>query len=271
MSCRRGLLQLGLFTRLCFVSRRCSALWLAVAASRRCSRDAGCSRARPVRSAATQFAFLLYLAAAGPGTWSLDRLRGGAQVLRHARWAPYALGTLRIVAGFLFLHHGLEKVFGGRVPLDPVSLRAFAALLENVGGPLLMLGLFTRPLAFLLSGEMAFAYFINHSPDGFWASFIEPNQEAAILNCFLFLFLWGAGPRLERAPIGRRSATGLCQWGYNDSPCIESCASRRVILLLPATTGRRAALAAPPATPRRRAAGVTVEAASPALSQVRSP
>ena len=57
-----------------------------------------------------------------------------------------------------------------------------------------MIGLFTRPLAFLLSGEMAFAYFLNHAPDGFLGSFVEPNQEAAILNCFLFLFLWGAGP-----------------------------------------------------------------------------
>ncbi len=59
---------------------------------------------------------------------------------------------------------------------------------------MLMLGLFSRPVAFLLSGEMAFAYFMNHWPERFWGSFVEPNQEAAILNCFLFLFLWAAGP-----------------------------------------------------------------------------
>lgn len=137
--------------------------------------------------------FFLYLTATGPGAWSLDRLRNQDEVRLTSWWAPYALGALRIVAGFLFLHHGLEKFFGGRVPLDIISLRALAGLLEVVGGPLLMLGLFTRPLAFILSGEMAFAYFLNHAPDGFWGSFAEPNQEAAILNCYLFLFLWAAG------------------------------------------------------------------------------
>jgi putative oxidoreductase len=177
------------------------------------------------------FAFLLYLAAAGPGTWSLDRLRDRTGALRQARWAPYALGTLRIIAGFLFLHHGIEKVFGGRVPLDPVSLRAFAALLENVGGPLLMLGLFTRPLAFLLSGEMAFAYFINHAPDGFWGSFIEPNQEAAILNCFLFLFMWAAGPgawSVSGFAGGRPATRSLPSEGTSDGPASSRASRHRV-------------------------------------------
>jgi putative oxidoreductase len=109
-------------------------------------------------------------------------------------WSPYALGALRIAAGFLFIHHGIEKYFGSRVALDLVSLRALAGLLESVGGPMMMLGIFARPLFFLLSGEMAFAYFINHAVDGFWPSFIEPNQEAAILNCYLFLFMSAAGP-----------------------------------------------------------------------------
>jgi putative oxidoreductase len=138
--------------------------------------------------------FFLYMALAGGGAWSLDRLRrpkGEAE--SESRWAPYALAVLRIVAGFLFIFHGIDKVTG-RVPLDLTSLRAFAAALEFVGGPLLMAGLFTRPVAFILSGEMAFAYFINHWPERFWGSFVEPNQEAAILNSFLFLFLWGAGP-----------------------------------------------------------------------------
>jgi putative oxidoreductase len=138
--------------------------------------------------------FFLYLYATGAGAWSLDRWRNVEIAEREKPWSPYALGALRIVAGFLFIHHGIEKYFGGRVPLDLVSLRALAGTLENVGGPMMMLGLFARPLFFLLSGEMAFAYFINHSPDGFWPSFVEPNQEAAILNCYLFLFMSAAGP-----------------------------------------------------------------------------
>lgn len=138
--------------------------------------------------------FFLYLFMAGPGVWSLDRLwNRNTDATSDSRWAAHSLAALRFVAGFLFIFHGLEKVFG-RFPIDPMSTRALAALLELVGGPMLMLGLFTRPLAFLLSGEMAFAYFINHSPEWFWGSFVEPNQEAAILNCFLFLFLWSVGP-----------------------------------------------------------------------------
>jgi len=185
------------------------------------------------------FAFLLYLVASGPGRWSLDCVRDRTAALRQASWTPQALATLRIIAGFLFLHHGIEKVFGGRVPLDPVSLRAFAALLENVGGPLLMLGLLTRPLAFLLSGEMAFAYFINHAQDGFWASFVEPNQEAAILNCFLFLFMWAAGPGAwsVSSRIGRRRATPvLPSEGTSDGPASSRASRHRVD---PAAAGER--------------------------------
>lgn len=152
--------------------------------------------------------FFLYLALAGGGAWSLDRFRHPkGEAAADSRWAPYSLGALRIVAGFLFIHHGFDKVLG-RAPLDVTSLRAFAASLELVGGPMLMLGLFTRPVAFLLSGEMAFAYFINHWPERFWGSFVEPNQEAAILNCFLFLFLWAAGPgawSLDRVRWRRRA------------------------------------------------------------------
>jgi len=138
--------------------------------------------------------FFLYVSQAGPGAWSLDRLlnRDGGEV-SNTRRAAYALGALRIVAAFLFIFHGIPKLFGN-VPPDPMSLRALAGVLECVGGPMLMAGFLTRPLAFLLSGEMAVAYFMNHAPEGFWGSFLEPNQEAAILNCFLFLFLWAAGP-----------------------------------------------------------------------------
>jgi putative oxidoreductase len=228
------LLMLGLFTRpVCVVLAPLFLVyWLAVPLPDALLEGRRLFGARgPSDPLLLNFAFLLYLAAAGPGRWSLDRLRAGDRALRQANWAPYALGTLRIVMGFLFLHHGLEKVFGGRVPLDPVSLRAFAALLENVGGPLLMLGLFTRPLAFLLSGEMAFAYFINHVPDGFWGSFIEPNQEAAILNCFLFLFMWAAGPgawSVSDLISGRRAPQSPPSEGTNDGPASNRAARPRV-------------------------------------------
>ncbi|NOT25689.1 MAG: DoxX family protein [Acidobacteria bacterium] len=115
----------------------------------------------------------------------------------------YALVALRIVAGILFIPHGTGKI---SPTLDPVSLRAFAMVLELVGGPMIILGLYVRPLAFVLSGEMAFAYFLSHAPFGFWGSFAEPNQEAAILFCFLFLFIWakGAGAWSLDAVLQRR-------------------------------------------------------------------
>ena len=142
--------------------------------------------------------FLFYLAAAGGGAWSVDRLRDPrAESAADARWAPYALGILRVAAGCLFLMHGLEKYFGvggGRIDRDPLTMRGLAGLLEMSGGPLIILGLFTRPAAFVLSGEMAVAYFRSWAPRGFWASFAQAGMEASILFCFLFLFLWAAGP-----------------------------------------------------------------------------
>ena len=142
--------------------------------------------------------FFLYLAAAGGGAWSLDRLRNPrAEASSDDRWAPYALGILRMAAGYLFVMHGLEKFFGvggGRIDRDILTMRGLAGLLENVGGPLIMLGLFIRPAAFILSGEMAVAYFRSWAPRGFWQSFALPGMEASILFCFLYLFLWAAGP-----------------------------------------------------------------------------
>jgi putative oxidoreductase len=141
--------------------------------------------------------FLLYLAAAGGGAWSLDRrIDRRAEEAADLRAAPYALGLLRIAAGYLFLMHGLEKYFGvggGRIDRDPLTVRGLAGLLEMVGGPLIILGLFTRPVAFVLSGEMAVAYFRNWAPRGFWASFALAGMEASILFCFLFLFMSAAG------------------------------------------------------------------------------
>jgi putative oxidoreductase len=129
-------------------------------------------------------------------------------------WAPRLLSVLRIVAAFLFMAHGTQKLFGvpAREPRPPVelfSLVGVAGVLEVFGGLLLLLGLFTRPVAFVLSGMMAVAYFRSHAPEGFWP--LLNRGEAAVLFCFLFLYLAaaGAGPwsldaRLRRA--GGRAA-----------------------------------------------------------------
>jgi len=118
---------------------------------------------------------------------------------RWTSWAPYLLSILRIVAAFLFIQVGTAKILafpaavmpgGGTAPLT--SLPGVAGLLETVGGPLLLVGLFTRPVAFLLSGEMAFAYFIGHAGRGFWP--VLNGGADAIFYCFLWLYLSAAGP-----------------------------------------------------------------------------
>ena len=139
--------------------------------------------------------FFLYLSASGGGAWSVDRLRGRESV--DDRWAHTTLGVLRIVAGCLFVMHGLEKFFGvggGRIDRDIMTMRGLGGWLESFGGPLIITGLFTRPVAFILSGEMAVAYFRSWAPRGFWQSFTLPGMEASILFCYLFLFLCAAGP-----------------------------------------------------------------------------
>lgn len=110
-------------------------------------------------------------------------------------WAPCVLGILRIVAALLFFEHGTQKLLG--FPASDFSPAAFslpwiAGLLELVGGALLVLGLFTRPVAFILSGEMAVAYWIGHAPQSFFP--VLNGGDAAILYCFVFLYLVFAGP-----------------------------------------------------------------------------
>jgi putative oxidoreductase len=116
----------------------------------------------------------------------------------NSKWAPRAQGLLRIVGGFLYLQHATAKLFA--LPhvanydnLRLFSLVGFAGILELVGGPLLVLGLFTRPTAFILSGEMAFAYFIAHVPQGHFLSPTLNQGEPAVLYCFIFLFFSAAG------------------------------------------------------------------------------
>jgi putative oxidoreductase len=112
-------------------------------------------------------------------------------------WAPRLLAALRVMSALLFLEHGLVKIFGfppgaapGPQPL--LSYLSIAGLLEIVGGWLLAIGLFTRPVAFLLAGEMAVGYFTVHAPLGFFPAINA--GDAAILFCFIFLYLAAAGP-----------------------------------------------------------------------------
>jgi putative oxidoreductase len=120
----------------------------------------------------------------------------------RARWqafAPYMLSMLRIVAAFLFIQHGTTKWFGFPAPTQPgggtvalTSQLGVAALLETVGGTLLLFGLFSRVTAFVLSGEMACAYFIAHAPQSFWP--VLNNGAEAVLFAFLWLYVSAAGP-----------------------------------------------------------------------------
>lgn len=111
------------------------------------------------------------------------------------RYAPRVLSVLRIVAALIFMAHGTQKILGFPAHPNPpalMSLSGIAGLMELVGGALLALGLFSQPVAFLLSGEMAFAYFIAHAPRNVFP--VLNGGDAAILYCFVFLYIAFAGP-----------------------------------------------------------------------------
>lgn len=114
----------------------------------------------------------------------------------YTSWTPRLLSILRIITGFLFIAHGTQKLFN--YPVSPqnasvnlMSFMGFAGILEFGGGLLILLGLFTRPTAFILSGMMAVAYFMAHASGGFLP--IVNKGELAVLYCFVFLFLSVAG------------------------------------------------------------------------------
>jgi len=111
-------------------------------------------------------------------------------------WESRLLSILRIIAGFMFIQHGANKLFGflaaeGAVRPPLLSMSGIAGILEFFGGLLIVLGLFTRPVAFILSGQMAVAYFMVHAPSGFWT--YQNKGELAVLYCFIFLYLIAAG------------------------------------------------------------------------------
>jgi putative oxidoreductase len=113
-------------------------------------------------------------------------------------WAPQLLSVLRIVCGLMFLQAGTVKLFGWPMAMpdgktaELLTQVGIGGMLEAVGGGLLLFGLFTRPVAFLLSGEMAVAYFQFHQPNGFWP--IVNGGQPAVLYCFIWLYLSAAGP-----------------------------------------------------------------------------
>ena len=122
-----------------------------------------------------------------------------------SKYAPYLYALLRIVAGLLFACHGAQKLFGSfggisghTVPL--FSLMGLAGCIEFFGGLLIALGILTNFAAFVASGEMAFAYFMQHFPRGFWP--IQNGGEVVVLYCFLFLYIATEGAGLWR--VGRR-------------------------------------------------------------------
>ena len=113
------------------------------------------------------------------------------------KWSPRLLSILRIVTALLFMEHGAQKLFGFPAPMQGgmsvklMSMIGIGGILEFFGGLLILLGLFTRPVALILAGEMAVAYFTVHAPRGLWP--LLNQGELAILYCFIFLYLVFAG------------------------------------------------------------------------------
>jgi putative oxidoreductase len=127
-----------------------------------------------------------------------------------ARYEPQLRSLFRIMAAFTFSLHGFQKFFGWfggigghSVPVN--TMLGMAGLIESIGGPLIILGLFTRPVAFVLSGEMAIGYFRTHAPRGFWP--LLNGGELAVFYCFMFLWLSaaGAGPWSLDRLFGRKT------------------------------------------------------------------
>jgi putative oxidoreductase len=123
------------------------------------------------------------------------------------RYAPQVYALFRIVTGFLFMFHGAQKILGlfggmGGSTAAMLTLPWFAGVIELVGGILIMIGLFTRPVAFIASGEMAVAYFMAHQPRGGWP--IQNGGELPALYCFAFLYIATRGAGIWSADAAMR-------------------------------------------------------------------
>jgi putative oxidoreductase len=117
--------------------------------------------------------------------------------MKSSGLTPYVLSVLRLAAAFVYVAHGTQKMFGGpghpwHGPVFTLTLMGAAGVIETIGGTLMLLGLYTRPVAFVLSGQMAVAYFTQHMPRAFWP--IVNGGELAVLFSFLWLFFSVAGP-----------------------------------------------------------------------------
>jgi putative oxidoreductase len=124
------------------------------------------------------------------------------------KWSPFFLSVLRIIAGFLFVAHGTQKVLSFPVPPEHAMagiIPQLSGIIELIGGALLLIGLFTRVAAFICSGEMAVAYFMVHAKGGFWP--LINKGELAVLYCFVFLYLFfaGGGPLSIDALLRRKA------------------------------------------------------------------
>ena len=131
----------------------------------------------------------------------------------NTEWTSRALSVLRLVSAYLLLQHGTAKLFG--FPhvayfdsLQLLSLVGIAGILELVGGTLLLLGLYARPVAFVLSGELAFAYFIGHASKGSVLAPMLNQGESAVLFCFIFLYIAAAGAGIWSVDAWRASRAG---------------------------------------------------------------
>ncbi len=136
---------------------------------------------------------MLHVERSGPGVGPSTNLR--AQLQDPARYAPYVLSILRIVVALLFFEHGMSKLFGfpSATSMPAVfTVDWFAGVIEFTGGALLAVGLFSRAAALIMSGEMAFAYFISHAPHSLFP--IVNRGDSAILYCFVFFYIAVAGP-----------------------------------------------------------------------------
>jgi putative oxidoreductase len=126
----------------------------------------------------------------------------------EAAWSPRLLGLLRIVTAILFMEHGAQKLLGFP-PSDHgspelLSLLGAAGILELAGGFFILIGLFTRPVALVLAGEMAVAYWMVHAPKAFYPAL--NGGDAAILFCFIFLYLVAAGPGAFSVDVARKKS-----------------------------------------------------------------